>query len=125
MGRGARAQTRQAEHGCGYLSDWGQAAAARFLREEGVEISVADDLCDAENADKWEIQLDARYDEAAGGPTIDYGRMEALIGRLRTTPGLVVCEDGVDRGEALADVLEDGVEASKKHGYDWIVIDWW
>lgn len=123
MGRRGYVQKRHAEHEMSVcLSDWGQAAAARYLEELGFNIVTGSPMIDSENADRWEIELP--WIGKGKRAHVDWRKMERIIRDLRKNPSLVLSED-TDYGDDLAALLEEGVKAAKKRDYNWIIIDFW
>ena len=131
MGRRGYVQKRQAEYDenvC--LSDYAQATAVDYLEKRGVNVHTGDSsgMSDPECSDHWEIEIPMK--RAGRGKNVEYVRdndkMNRIIAELRKHPGKVKSEygDGEYGGE-LAALLEAGMKAAEKHGYDWILVDFW
>lgn len=133
MGRRGHVQVRQAEYGDVCFTDWGQSAAANWLEENGINICTQED-CGTEYADHWEIEIPDRRvpkkKKSDIGYAPDYDHIQKVIDRLREHPDALdeyleeSCR-GQEFGESLADLLDEGLKAAKKHKYSWIVIDWY
>lgn len=125
MGIRGYVQKTHAVHGFDHcVSGYAQASAAGFLARRGITIACGE--CeDPAVADTWEIEFDQR--KRNGKWEASPHRIESAVRYLRKHPDCVVGDDGTEGGygESLADLLEDGLEAAKTHGYNNIIIDWW
>ena len=131
MGRRGHVQTRHAEYDenvC--LSDWAQETAAAYLIKKGVNVYTGDSagMADPACSDRWEIEIPVK--RVGRGENVKYvrdvARMDRIIAELRRHPDRVKSEDGKEPyGEDLAALLEAGMKAAEKHGYDWILVDFW
>lgn len=119
MGRCGRAQVLMPEYGDCAISDHAQGAVYAYLLGRGLEVVAVDEYCNAEDADRWEIPIP--YDSSGHN---NYSVLEATIRHCRSNPDAVKTFDGYPVGEYLADMLEEGVNAAKKHGYRCIAVDW-
>lgn len=132
MGRHGHVQIRHAEYGEVYFTGCGQCAAADWLEEKGINICTKED-CGVQYADSWEIEIPykkvpKKMSETGYAP--DYGKIQRVIDMLRKHPdsfdkSLSPDCQGEKYSEDLANLLEEGLKAAKKHGYSWIVIDWY
>ena len=131
MGRRGHVQTRHAEYDenvC--LSDWAQETAAAYLIKKGINVYTGDSagMADPACSDRWEIEIPVK--RVGRGENVKYvrdvARMDRIIAELRRHPDRVKSEDGKEPyGEDLAALLEAGMKAAEKHGYDWILVDFW
>lgn len=131
MGRRGYVQSRRAEHDQSVcLSGYAQATAAAYLTEKGIDVYTGDTsgMADPDCSDHWEIAIptkkigrgrDVKYE-------LDTAKMNRIIADLRKHPGKVKSEYGDGAyGEELANLLEAGMKAAEKHGYEWILVDFW
>lgn len=131
MGRRGHVQTRHAEYDDGVcLSDWAQETAAAYLIKKGVNVYTGDSagMADPACSDRWEIEIPMkRVGRGENAKYVrDVARMDRIIAELRRHPDRVKSEDGKEPyGEDLAAILEAGMKAAEKHGYDWILVDFW
>ena len=132
MGRRGYVQKRHAEYDQSVcLSDYVQATAVAYLEEKGIDVHTGDSsgMADPDCSDHWEIAIPTKT--VGRGRNVKYVRdvakMNRIIADLRKHPDRVKSEygDGGAYGEDLADLLEAGMKAAEKHGYDWIMIDFW
>ena len=131
MGRRGHVQTRHAEYDKDiFLSDWAQETAAAYLIKKGVNVYTGDSagMADPACSDRWEIEIPMK--RVGRGENVKYVRdvvrMDRIIAELRRHPDRVLSEDGKEAyGEDLAALLEAGMKAAEKHGYDWILVDFW
>ena len=131
MGRRGYVQKRHAEHDQSVcLSDYAQATAVAYLEEKGIDVCTGDSsgMADPDCSDHWEIAIPMK--KVGRGKNAEYvlntNKMNRIIADLRKHPGKVKSECN-DRayGEELADLLEAGMKAAEKHGYEWIIVDFW
>lgn len=131
MGRRGYVQSRHAEHDQSVcLSSYAQAAAVVYLEEKGIGVYTGDPsgMADPDFSDHWEIAIPMK--KIGRGRNVEYIRdvdkMNRIIADLREHPGRVKSEHGDgDYGEELAALLEAGMKAAEKHGYNWILVDFW
>lgn len=131
MGRRGYVQSRHAEHDQSVcLSACAQAAAVVYLEEKGIGVYTGDPsgMADPDFSDHWEIAIPMK--KIGRGRNVEYIRdvdkMNRIIADLREHPGRVKSEHGDgDYGEELAALLEAGMKAAEKHGYNWILVDFW
>ena len=131
MGIEGHVQKRHAEYDeTACLSGWAQASAAAYLEKKGINVCTGDSLgMDApEYSERWEIEIPLK--RVGSGDNVEYvhdvDKMNRVIADLRRHPGRVKSEDGDgEYGEELAGLLEAGMEAAEKNGYDWILVDFW
>ena len=131
MGRRGYVQSRRAEHDQSVcLSDYAQATAVAYLEEKGIGVYTGDSsgTADPDFSDHWEIAIPMK--KIGRGRNVEYIRdvdkMNRIIADLRKHPGKVKSEYGNgDYGEELAALLEAGMKAAEKHGYNWILVDFW
>lgn len=131
MGRGGYVQKVQATHDMDVcLSGWAQATAVAYLEGKGINVYTGDTSCmsDPDCSDHWEIEIPTKRTGRGKNAkdVIDVNRMDRIISDLRKHPGKVKSEDGDgEYGEDLAAILETGMKAAVKHGYEWIMVDFW
>lgn len=131
MGRRGYVQSRRAEHDQSVcLSGYAQATAAAYLTEKGIDVYTGDTsgMTDPDCSDHWEIAIPTK--KIGRGENAKYGldtaKMNRIIADLRKHPGKVKSEYGDGAyGEELANLLEAGMKAAEKHGYEWILVDFW
>lgn len=131
MGRRGHVQTRHAEYDADVcLSDWAQATAVAYLEKKGINVYAGDStgMWDPACSDRLEIEIPLK--RVGRGENVKYvrdvARMDRIIAELRRRPDRVKSEDGKEPyGEDLASLLEAGMKAAEKHGYDWILVDFW
>lgn len=131
MGRRGYVQKRQAEHDQSVcLSDYAQATAVDYLEKKGIGVYTGDSsgMANPDYSDHWEIAIPTK--KIGRGRNVEYIRdvdkMNRIIADLRKHPGKVKSEYGDgDYGEELAALLEAGMKAAEKHGYNWILVDFW
>lgn len=123
MGRRGYVQSRHAEHDQSVcLSGYAQATAAAYLTEKGIDVYTGD------TSGMWEIAIPTKKIGRGGNAKyeLDTARMNRIIADLRKHPGKVKSEYGDGAyGEELANLLEAGMKAAEKHGYEWIMVDFW
>lgn len=131
MGRRGHVQARHAKYDKNVcLSDWAQESAVAYLEEKGIDVCTGDSsgMTDPAYSDHWEIEIPMK--KVGRGENAKYvrdvARMDRIIAELRRHPDRVKSEDGKEPyGEDLAAILEAGMKAAEKHGYDWILVDFW
>ena len=130
MGRRGYVQSRHAEHEDICISGYAQAAAVAYLEKKGINVYSGDssEMSGPGCSDRWEIEIPTK--KIGRGRNVEYIRdvdkMNRIIADLREHPGRVKSEYGDgDYGEELAALLEAGMKAAEKHGYDWILVDFW
>ena len=131
MGRRGYVQSRRAEHDQSVcLSGYAQATAAAYLTEKGIDVYTGDTsgMTDPDCSDHWEIAIPTKKIGRGGNAKygLDTAKMNRIIADLRKHPGKVKSEYGDGAyGEELANLLEAGMKAAEKHGYEWILVDFW
>lgn len=131
MGRRGHVQTRHAEYDESVrLSDWAQGTAAAYLTKKGINVYTGDSagMADPAYSDRWEIEIPVkRVGRGENAKYVrDVDRMDRIIAELRRHPDRMMSEDGKEPyGEDLAALLEAGMKAAEKHGYDWILVEFW
>ena len=85
-------------------------------------------MADPDCYDHLEIAIPTK--KVGRGKNAEYvlntNKMNRIIADLRKNPGKVKSEYGDGAyGEELADLLEAGMKAAEKHGYEWIIVDFW
>lgn len=131
MGRRGYVQKRHAEHDQSVcLSGYAQATAVAYLEEKGIDVCTGDSsgMADPDCSDHWEIAIPMK--KVGCGKNAEYvldtNKMNRIIADLRKHPEKVKSEYGDGAyGKELADLLEAGMKAAEKHGYEWILVDFW
>lgn len=131
MGRRGYVQIRHAE--CSQsvcLSDYAQATATAYLEKKGINIYTGDSsgMSYPDCSDRWEIEIPMK--RVGRGQNVKYlldtDKMNRIIADLKKHPDKVTSEYGDGAyGADLAALLEEGMIAAEKHGYKWIIVDWW
>lgn len=131
MGRRGYVQSRHAEHDQSVcLSGYAQATAVAYLEGKGIDVYTGDTsgMADPDCSDRWEIAIPTKKIGRGGNAKygLDIAKMNRIIADLRKHPGKVKSEYGDGAyGEELANLLEAGMRAAEKHGYEWILVDFW
>jgi len=122
MGRRGSVMVREPEYGACEITDWVQSALYDYLCKKRLEVNSPNEECNTEDANHWEIHIDGSYDKK-GRFNPDCAKLEKAIADLRGHPGRI--KDGkTPMGEHIANMLEEGVTAVRKHGYFCLQIDW-
>lgn len=119
MGRRAHVQIKQPEYSVCEFTDWAQSSAAAYLDENGINVFTGNNYDSVEYADHWEIEIPWNFNGKG------YAEIQIIIDDLRAHPEKIHSgEYGDSCGKEFASLLEEGLEAAKKNGYDYIFIDW-
>lgn len=112
------------------LSEEARESTIDYLRNKGIEIYPYDSpgMTDPEYSDLWEIEIPVK--KIGRGKNVKYvrdiTRMDSIIADLRQNPGAVKSDYGdIEYGEALAEILEAGIEVAVNRAYSWILVDFW
>lgn len=126
MGRRGYVQVRQPEYGDTYVQGDDQHAAYAFLERKGINVIAGDTMCNAEDADHWEVEIPTKHvntydknkDIVTHEEIVQYDKAWKIVRFLREHPRSVSCS------AQLADLLEEGLKAAEKRKYGVIAIDW-